>query len=84
MRLLSRDRARDRVPEVDSVRSKARARLGRLKTPEVLNWADQAGSGIAKALDDYRRLGERESLLEAKEGVSALAGVIDVLLSREQ
>lgn len=76
--------SRDRAPEVDSVRVKASARLGRLKTPEVLNWADQAGSGVAKALDDYRRLGGRESLLEARDGISALAGVLDVLLSREQ
>ena len=79
MRLLSRGRAR----EADSVRERAETRLSRLPTPEVLNWADQAGTGVAKALDDYRRLGERQSLVEAQEGVSALAGVLDVLLARQ-
>lgn len=73
---------RHREPDSDSVRHKAEQRLSRLPTPEVLNWADQAGTGVAKALDDFRRLGERESLVEAQEGVSALAGVLDVLLSR--
>lgn len=76
--------SRDRAREADSVREKAEQRLARLSTPEVLNWADQAGSGVAKALDDYRRLGERESLLEAQDGISALAGVLDVLLNRER
>lgn len=67
----------------DKVRDKARKRLSRLATPDVLNWADQAGTGIARALDDYRRLGERESLLEAQSGVAALAGVLDLLLQRD-
>jgi len=71
-----------RVHEADSVRMKAEQRLSRLATPDVLNWADQAGTGIAKALDDFRRLGERASLEEAQAGVSALAGVLDVLLAR--
>jgi len=80
MSLLSRTRAR----ETDSVRNKAEQRMSRLPTPEVLNWADQAGTGVAKALDDYRRLGKRESLVEAQNGISALAGVLDVLLNRER
>lgn len=66
----------------DKTRERAGARLGRLKSAGILDWADQAGTGIAKALDDYRRLGDRESLLEAAEGVSALAGALDALIGK--
>lgn len=78
MRFLPRARA----DETDSVRQRAEERLSRLQTTDILNWADQCGTGVAKALDDYRRLGETDSLIEAQNGVSALAGVIDVLLDR--
>jgi hypothetical protein len=66
----------------DQVRERAQKRLSRLTTPDILNWADQAGTGIAKALDDYRRLGDQQSLDEAQNGISAVAGAIDVLSSR--
>lgn len=72
---------REKTP--DALRAKAAKRLARLATPDVMNWADQAGTGVAKALDDYRRIGDRQSLLEAQEGVAALAGVLDVLLARD-
>lgn len=66
----------------DKIRAKAAKRLERLNTTDVLSWADQAGTGIAKALDDYRRLSLDESLLEAQNGISALAGAVDVLSRR--
>lgn len=62
--------------------SKARARLSRLATPDILNWADQAGSGVAKALDDYRRLGMTESLNEAQMGLETLLDAVEELRSR--
>lgn len=78
MSLLSRGRA----GSSDSVREKAKKRVSRVSTPDILNWADNAGSGVAKALDDYRRLGDKGSLDEAQRGISALAGVLDVLVDR--
>lgn len=66
----------------DAIREKAKRRLGRLATPDVMNWADGVGTGIAKAIDDFRRTGETLALQEAQEGVSALAGAIDVLVQR--
>lgn len=66
----------------DPTRAKARKRLGMLPNHEILNWADQAGSGVAKALDDFRRLGDPDALRDAEAGVAAIAGAIDVLTRR--
>lgn len=63
--------------------SKARKRLQRLKTVEILDWCDQAGSGMFRTLDDYRRLGTQESLLEAKIGLEALLDAVEELLERD-
>lgn len=73
---------REKPEHGDPLRAKAEKRLSRLTNPDILNWADQAGTGIAKALDDYRRLGDPLALRDAQDGVSALAGAIDVLTSR--
>lgn len=75
-------RKEQQVAPVDPIRAKAAERLSRLGNPDILNWADQAGTGIAKALDDYRRLGDFGSLQEAEDALSALAGVVDVLKRR--
>lgn len=69
--------------KVDPVRSKVAKRLDRLPTGDVLDWADSVGSGLAKALNDYRRQGAPESLLEARRGAHSLLGVLDVLDRRE-
>lgn len=69
----------DGVIELDRVREKASKRLDRLATTDVLNWADAVGSGLARALDDYRKDGQPESLAEARQGVQSLLGVLDVL-----
>lgn len=73
---------RNKQPAEDPVRARARKRLATLPRSEVLDWADQAGTGLAKALDDYRRQGDEISLREAAEGVAALAGAVDALLTR--
>lgn len=64
---------------VDPVRSKVAKRLDRLPSTDVLEWADNVGSGVARALDDYRRGSGPESLAEARQGVLSLLGVLDVL-----
>jgi hypothetical protein len=69
--------------KIDPVREKVAKRLDRLPTADVLNWADEVGSGTARALDDYRKQATPESLLEAHRGAQSLLGVLDVLSKRE-
>lgn len=71
-------------PQEDPARRKARERMTQLPRVEVLDWADQAGSGVAKALDDYRRHNTPESLEDARMGIQALLGVVDVLQGRHR
>jgi hypothetical protein len=74
----------DGVIEPDyAVRDKVAKRLVRLPSADVLNWADSVGSGVAKALDDYRKQGSPESLAEARQGAQSLLGVLDVLDRRQ-
>jgi len=75
-------RARPTYP-TDNVREKVSRRVSRLSEGELLDWADVAGSGIARTLRDYQRSHEPELLQEAQEAVSALQGVIDTLAERE-
>jgi hypothetical protein len=74
-----RNRLRGGREKVDPLRAKAAKRLDRLATTDVLNWGDAVGSGLAKALDDYRREPSPDSLLEARRGAQSLLGVLDVL-----
>lgn len=67
----------------DPVREKAAKRLDRLPTADVLNWGDAVGSGLAKALDDYRKEASPESLAEARRGAQSLLAVLDVLDRRK-
>jgi hypothetical protein len=69
--------------KIDPVRAKVAKRLDRLPSGDVLDWADSVGSGLAKALDDYRKQATPESLLEAHRGAQSLLGVLDVLSRRE-
>lgn len=71
-----------RTPEEDRLRAKARKRLSRLGTHEILNWADMAGSGMAKGLDDYRRNADAESLAEIRNGLIALLAAVDEITGR--
>lgn len=73
---------RARPERVDKTRQKAAKRLSRLTVAEVLDWSDQAGSEVAKALNMYRKHGEGTDLRDAAEGISALQGCLDVLLER--
>lgn len=75
-------RAKPTYP-TDTVREKVAKRVARLSEAEMIDWADVAGSGIARALRDYHRSHEPELLDEAREAISALQGVIDTLHERE-
>lgn len=71
-----------REVDTDAIRAKARKRMDRQSEIDVLNWCEQAGSGVAKALDDYRRERSAFSLQEAQEGISALQGCLDSIRNR--
>lgn len=67
----------------DDVREKVAKRVSRLSEGELLDWADVAGSGIARNLRDFQRNHDLSLLIEARDAVSALQGVIDTLADRE-
>jgi hypothetical protein len=75
-------RAKPTYP-TDDVREKVAKRVSRLSEGEMLDWADVAGSAIARTLRDYHKSHEPHLLDEAREAVSALQGVIDTLTERE-
>jgi len=77
-------RTRRDEPVVDSVRAKAFERMDRLSRMEILDWADMAGSGVARALQDYRRHETPESLEEARIGLQSLLGCVDAIQKRAQ
>lgn len=70
------------VKELDPELEKARKRVSKIATHEILNWADSAGSGMAKAFDDYRKYGEEDSLNEISRAVKQLQAVVEELKVR--
>ena len=64
------------------IKTAAQRRLAKMPSSDILNWCDQAGSGVARCLDDYRRLDLPESLLEAEMGLTALLDAIGELKGR--
>ena len=68
--------------ELDPIVEKARKRLARLSTHEILNWADSAGSGMAKAFDDFRKHGEKETLEEIERALKSMSAVVEELKAR--
>lgn len=61
----------------------ARRRVTKMSVHEMLAWADSAGSGMAKAIDDYRKERSLTSLEEVRTGLVALSAVIDELEARQ-
>lgn len=70
-------------PAPNSTYARARKRLSTLTDEGLLNWADQAGSGVARALNDYRRDRAVEGLQEAKLGLDSLQALVDLLIERQ-
>jgi hypothetical protein len=75
--------SRTETPKVSEERARAYGRMRRLSTVDTMNWMDAAGSGVARALDDYRRYGEPDSLNEIRAGLEALLGCVDSLQERD-
>lgn len=77
-------RFREKTPKADNpIQAKVRKRFERLSTSDILDWADQAGSGVARCLQDYRNYGASESLHEARTGLEGLLTLVDVLQERQ-
>jgi hypothetical protein len=55
---------------------KASRRVARLPTTALLDWADQAGTGMAKALYDFRQHGDIEDIDEVREAMIALQATV--------
>lgn len=75
--------ARLPLPE-DAELERARRRVTRMSTHELLAWADQAGSGMAKAFSDFRREGSLTPLDEIRTALLALTAVTDELTARTE
>lgn len=64
--------------------TRARRRVARMSTHDLLEWADTAGSGMAKGFSDYRKEGQLESLDEIRYALLALVAVTDELQARQE
>lgn len=66
----------------NEVRQLAFTRLNTVDSDMLYNWADLAGSGVGRALSDYRRHKEISALEEAEKGIYQVMAAIDVLRNR--
>lgn len=62
--------------------ARASRRCARQSTTELLDWADAAGSGMAKGFDDYRKHGDLTSLEEIGLGLITLQALVLELKAR--
>jgi hypothetical protein len=65
-----------------SLLKQASRRVQKMSTNDLLNWADVAGSGMAKGFMDYREHGDIESLAEIGLAVITLHAVVLELKAR--
>lgn len=71
-----------KVDTRQSITDRAYQRLSKLETGRILDWCDQAGTGVARSFSDYRKLGSEESLEEARMGVVTLLVALELLQER--
>jgi hypothetical protein len=71
-------------PQDEELLSDAKRRCRKLPAMELLNWADAAGSGMAKGFDDFRQHGELESLADIGLGLITLQAVVYELTERKK
>jgi len=73
------------VPGWDPHRyDRAARKAGRLETSMALEFADMAGSGMARAFGDYRKHRSPESLAEIEEGLQVLWAITQLLRARQE
>lgn len=66
----------------DLTRAKARKRVRRHPTAEVLMWAENCLSDVGRSLSYYRTDGTVDALHEAERALLSLHGVVDELRAR--
>jgi hypothetical protein len=59
-------------PEDAQIVAKARKRVATVSTDRLLDHADEAGSGMAKGFDDFRKHQDLTSISEIAEGLLVL------------
>lgn len=64
--------------------ARARRRVTRMSINELLDWADAAGSGMAKGFADYRKEGNMVSLEDIRLGLISLTALTDELIGRHE
>jgi hypothetical protein len=78
---------RGRVPvpssEDERLLREACKRVVKLSTTSLLDWADAAGSGMAKGFMDYRKHGDYASLEDIALGMISLRAVVYELKARK-
>lgn len=73
------------VPYWDSGYYEKAARRARVMTADAIyTWTGSAVSGMYKAMQDYRRDGQPEALLEMQEGLVAAYALLAELRSRQE
>lgn len=55
-----------------------------MSTTALLEWADNAVSGMGKGFSDYRQEEQIESLLEIREALPALTALVGELITRNE
>lgn len=68
----------------EELRARAAARVRKLSTSSLLDWADAAGSGMSKGFDDFRRHGDYEAIAEIALGLITLEAVVYELKARAE
>lgn len=63
-------------------RQTALKRMARLPNVEIIEWCDNAGTGIARALSEYRKGGDPAHLEDARSGAEALLACVEVMQAR--
>lgn len=70
------------VPEAQLL-TKARKRVAKMATSDLMEWAETAISGMGRGLSDYQREEAPEALLEIRDtALPALTALVDELLLR--
>lgn len=64
--------------------AKARKRVAKLSTNELLGWADVAAAGMMRGFEDYRSKGQIVSLDEIKITLLSLSALTDELIIRHE
>lgn len=63
--------------------NKSVSRAQKMTTHSMLDWVDTHITDIGKAAEDYRKQGDKISLLELRKAVSILQALTEELLIRE-